>query len=339
MPEDTTPSVDCQPGAIPSGTDDGQVIMTPQEFVAKWRGNTSTERQASQQHFLDLCALVGHPTPAELDPDNKFFTFEAGATKQSGGQGWADVWYRGHFAIEYKGPDKNLDRAYGQLLQYRESLENPPLLITGNTQEYFIHTNFTNSTKQVVRVTLDDLLTPQGIQHIRNIFYNPEAFRPEKTAAQVTEEAAARFAQLAEHLRKWGHQPHDIAHYLIRLLFCMFAEDTGLLPRDVFTRMVEGGRRNPQGFNRQVRQLFQAMSEGDSFGEHQIRYFDGGLAAAVAIYKMDGRKHTYATFVLHLARKGIDISVATFKRWLETYEQHTGEQVRPGRGKRAGGQL
>ena len=96
---------------------------TPEGFVATWRGNTSTERQVYQQHFLDLCALVGHPTPVQLDPENKFFTFEAGAAKLSGGQGWADVWFKGHFAIEYKGPDKSLARAYEQLLQYRESLE------------------------------------------------------------------------------------------------------------------------------------------------------------------------------------------------------------------------
>ncbi len=261
--------------------------MNPQEFVAKWRGNTSTERQVSQEHFLDVCALVGHPSPTALDGEGKFFTFEAGATKQSGGQGWADVWYKGHFAIEYKGPDKSLERAYEQLLQYRESLENPPLLITGNTQEYFIHTNFTNSVKRVVHVTLDDLLTPQGIQHIRSLFYNPEAFRPELTAAQVTEEAATRFAHLAEHLRKWSYAPHDIAHYLIRLLFCLFAEDIGLLPRDLFTKMVDGGRRNPSGFNRQVRQLFNAMAVGDNFGADEIKYFDGGLFDDATVLDMD----------------------------------------------------
>ncbi len=261
---------------------------TPEAFVATWRGNTSTERQVYQQHFLDLCALIGHPTPVQLDPENKFFTFEAGAAKQGGGNGYADVWYKGHFAIEYKGPHKSLDRAYEQLLQYRESLENPPLLITGNTQEFFIHTNFTNSVKQVIRVTLDDLLTPQGMQHIRNLFYNPDAFRPQQTAAQVTEEAAARFARLADHLRKWGHGSHEIAHYLIRLLFCLFAEDIDLLPRELFTRLVDNGRRNPALFNRQVRQLFQAMAEGDVFGEHQVRYFDGGLFDDDTVLDMDG---------------------------------------------------
>ena len=262
--------------------------MTPQEFVAKWRGSTSTERQAYQQHFIDLCRLVQHPTPAELDPDNKFFTFEAGATKQSGGQGWADVWYKGHFAIEYKGPAGDLDKAYSQLLQYRESLENPPLLIVSNIQSLVIHTNFTGTAKRIVTVTLDDLLTPQGLQQIRNIFYNPEAFRPEKTAAQVTEEAAAQFGRLAAHLARWGYSPHDVAHYLIRLLFCLFSEDIDLLPRELFTRMVESGRRNAGGFNRQVKLLFHAMAEGDYFGEHQIRYFDGGLFDDDTVLDMDG---------------------------------------------------
>ncbi|HSN77413.1 MAG TPA: DNA methyltransferase [Anaerolineae bacterium] len=263
--------------------------LTPQEFVNKWRGSTSTERQAYQQHFIDLCHLVGHPTPAELDPENKFFTFEAGATKQSGGNGFADVWYKDHFAIEYKGPDGNLGKAYSQLLQYRESLENPPLLIVSNCQTISIRTNFTSCANVTVPITLDDLLTPQGLQRLRYIFYNPVAFRPEMTAAQVTEEAAARFGQLAAHLARWGYQPHDVAHYLIRLLFCLFAEDIDLLPVDLFTRVVENGRRNVSGFNRQVKLLLRAMAEGDSFGEHPIRYFDGGLFDDDAVLDMDSQ--------------------------------------------------
>ena len=166
----------------------------------------------------------------EEDPTGSYFAFEAGAKKTGGGQGFADVWYRGRFAIEYKGPDGNLEKAYTQLLQYREALENPPLLIVSDFQTIIIHTNFTNSVKATTTLTLDDLLTPQGLQALRNVFFNPAAFRPERTAEQVTEEAATRFAHLAEHLRKWGYAPLPIAHYLIRLLFCLFAEDIDLLP-------------------------------------------------------------------------------------------------------------
>ena len=66
--------------------------MTPQQFVAKWRAITLKEKSAAQEHFIDLCHLVGHPTPAQDDPTGQRFTFEAGAGKQQGGQGWADVW-------------------------------------------------------------------------------------------------------------------------------------------------------------------------------------------------------------------------------------------------------
>jgi hypothetical protein len=66
--------------------------LSPQEFVAKWRNATLKESAAAQEHFIDLCHLVSHATPAEADPTGQAFTFEAGATKARGGQGWADVW-------------------------------------------------------------------------------------------------------------------------------------------------------------------------------------------------------------------------------------------------------
>ncbi|MCC6454610.1 MAG: class I SAM-dependent DNA methyltransferase [Caldilineaceae bacterium] len=252
-------------------------FLTPQAFVAKWRDTTLKERAAAQEHFIDLCRLVGHPTPAEDDPTGERFTFEAGADKQGGGQGWADVWKRNYFAWEYKGKHANLDKAYQQLLQYRESLLNPPLLVVCDIDRILIHTNFTNTVKRVVEIGLDDLLTAEGMRALRAIFYEPEAFRAAQTTEQVTQEAATEFARLAEHLRKWGHEPERIAHFLIRLLFCLFAEDIELLPNGLFTRLVEKGRLQPDAFNRQLRQLFGAMAVGDFFGEHLVSHFNGGL--------------------------------------------------------------
>ncbi|MCU0522349.1 MAG: hypothetical protein MUF84_16845 [Anaerolineae bacterium] len=62
--------------------------LTPREFVDKWRYATELkERSAAQEHFIDLCRLLGHPTPAEDDPEGVRFTFEAGAAKHGGGEG------------------------------------------------------------------------------------------------------------------------------------------------------------------------------------------------------------------------------------------------------------
>ncbi len=91
--------------------------LTLPEFVAIWQKSTLTERSASQTHFNGLCDILGEPKPAESDPLGAEYTFEKGAAKSEGGQGWADVWKRGYFGWEYKGKRKNLDEAYKQLLQ------------------------------------------------------------------------------------------------------------------------------------------------------------------------------------------------------------------------------
>src|SRR5437870_510934 len=97
--------------------------MTPPEFAAKWLVNAGKESASSQEHFIDLCRMLGEQTPNEADPTGEWYAFEKGAEKTGGGDGFADVWQRGFFGWEYKGKHKDLDAAYGQLLQYREALE------------------------------------------------------------------------------------------------------------------------------------------------------------------------------------------------------------------------
>ena len=85
--------------------------MTPQDFIAKWKVHALTERAAAQEHFLDLCKVFGHPTPAEDDPGGERFTFEKGVVKTGGGDGYADVWKKGFFAWEYKKRRRDLGLA------------------------------------------------------------------------------------------------------------------------------------------------------------------------------------------------------------------------------------
>ena len=262
--------------------------LSAQEFVAKWRRAALKERSAAQEHFIDVCRLVGHPTPAEEDPSGQAFAFEAGASKQRGGQGWADVWKRGYFAWEYKGRHADLDAAYQQLLQYRESLMNPPLLIVSDMERIVVHTNFTNTVKRVVWIELDDLLRPEGLAQLRAMFFEPTAFRAPQTTEQVTEEAASEFARMAELLRKSGADPQAAAHFAIRLLFCLFAEDIGLLPIGLFTRLVKRTQKRPAAFEGQLRQLFGAMTSGGWFGADEIRHFDGRIFDDDRVLELNG---------------------------------------------------
>jgi len=265
-------------------------------FVARWQRSALTERSAAQQHFLDLCAVLGEPTPAAADPEGRFYTFERGAHKVAGGGGWADVWKRGYVAWEYKGKRKDLAAAYQQLLQYREDLENPPLLVVCDLDRFEVHTNFTGTVKQVYAFDLDDLarnaptatcpLAP--LEVLRATFTTPERLRPTRTAAGVTEDAARAFATLADSLRRRGEDPEATAHFLMRLLFCLFAEDIGLLPERLFTTLVERTRTRPAEFTARLSQLFAAMTRGGSFGADDIAYFNGGLFADAAVLALMG---------------------------------------------------
>jgi len=256
-------------------------------FIARWQEMQLSERSAAQQHFLQLCQVLGQQTPAEVDPTGAFYTFEKGVQKTGGGQGFADVWLRGYFAWEYKKRHANLAAAYRQLLTYREDLENPPLLVVCDLNQFEVHTNFTNTVGKVYSFSLADLARGEAVagtwlsplEVLRALFTNPEQLRPQQTPAQVTETAAREFAQLAASLHTAGAEPEQAAHFLMRLLFCLFAQDIQLLPPQLFTRLVEGSRERPAEFGRRLRLLFEAMAGGGAFGEHDIAHFNGGLFA------------------------------------------------------------
>lgn len=251
--------------------------MTPAEFLSKWSKVALSERSAYQQHFLDLCALVGHEPPAKLDPTGDFFCFERGAEIHGGGDGWADVWKRGFFGIEYKGKHKDLAKAYDQLLKYRASLENPPLLVVCDTDRIEIHTNFTGTAEKVYTLNTREMAAPRSLELLRQLFFEPERLKPGTTSVAVTQDAAAKLAGLAQRLRDRKLPAQEVARFLDRVVFALFAEDVQLLPAKVFTSIVERAHSDPTRFKRLCGQLFSAMATGGDFGPESIRYFNGDL--------------------------------------------------------------
>ena len=251
--------------------------MTPGAFIAKWRAAELKERSAAQEHFIDLCRLLGEPTPAEADPSGERYCFERGARKDTGGDGWADVWKRHCFAWEYKGRRANLDAAFDQLRQYALALENPPLLIVSDMARFRIRTHWTNSVSETHEFTLDDLAEAAVRDKLKWAMSDPERLRPGESRQALTERAAATFARLAWALRERGHGSQAVAHFVNRLVFCMFAEDVGLLPDRMFTRMLEQARKRPEEFAALARDLFGAMSTGGRIGFEPVAWFNGGL--------------------------------------------------------------
>lgn len=250
--------------------------MTPESFIAKWKASTLKERSAAQEHFVDLCHMLGEPTPSS-DPTGASYCFERGALKTTGSKGWADVWKRGHFAWEYKGKGADLQAAFAQLQKYAVALENPPLLVVCDLERFRIHTNWNNTVSVVHELTLDDLKDPAHRQKLKAVLSDPERLRPGLTRQALTEHAASDFARLAQRLRDRGHTPEDVAHFIQRLVFSMFAEDVGLLPDQLFSRMLLAAKGMPGQFEMMASELFRAMRAGGMAAWHRIDWFNGGL--------------------------------------------------------------
>ena len=265
--------------------------MTPYEFATKWGQAKLSESAGSQEHFIDICHLVGEATPAESDPKGDFFTFEKSLKKESGRTGFADVWRKNCFAWEYKGLHADLSKAYAQLQLYREALGNPPLLVVCDFDRYEVHTNFNNTVKRIYKFTNDDIrsddpvggttLTP--FQVLKALFTDPYSLQPGQSQAKLTEEAAGRLVTLTEDLRTWNEASADpisdqaIAKFVMRMIFCFFAADVGLIPKDAFSDLIKVNKANPSAFRMYLAELFGAMSDGGSFLMREVPQFNGGL--------------------------------------------------------------
>lgn len=292
--------------------------MTPAEFKTKWAKVQAKESAAYQSHFDDLCRLLRVPPPLEADPKGEFFCFQkrvvkdaelfdladSGEPQEPSERGFADVWKKGCFAWEYKGKKKNLDEAYKQLLRYRESLLNPPLLVVCDFDRFIIKTNFNGTVQEVHEFTNDQLDRPDNLRVLKALFEQPDFLKPQHTTAQVTETVAVQFAEVAKSLQKresveltdartraqanFAQRKNlRIARFLNRIVFCLFAEDTRLLPANLFTEILKSAISDAAHFAKTLEDLFRVMATGGSFGQHKIRHFNGHLFEEATVFELN----------------------------------------------------
>lgn len=273
--------------------------MKAAEFVSKWEASAGKEMASYVEHFNDLCRLLGEQTPNEADPEGVFYAFQKGATKLDG-NGFADVWQKNHFAWEYKtkGKHPTLNDAYKQVQTYRVALENPPLLVVSDFERFEVHTNWTNTESWIYRfqnadITSDDrveITTLSGeppkdapkftaLQVLKKMFEDPDQLKPGRTTDQITYEAAKLFEKLAMELRNWKVDDMRIARFVTRMIFCMFATDVGLLPRESFSDIIDVHKKSGdnEAFRKHLSDLFAVMQDGGEFNMRHIPHFNGRL--------------------------------------------------------------
>jgi hypothetical protein len=147
------------------------------------------------------------------------------------------------------------------------------------------------------RIRLDQLRDEKIRERLKLIWTNPLALDPSRRSAEVTREVAKHLAELAKSLEEQGHAPKIVAEFLTRCLFCMFAEDVGLLPnadgKRGFTALLNSLSPDGTGFGEMLRTLFKEMNEGrkDEISvilRHKLLKFNGGLFADNTVLPVNG---------------------------------------------------
>lgn len=176
---------------------------------------------------------------------------------------------------------------YARLLPPEEG--RPPFLLVvdiGATIEVYseftrtggVYTPFPDAASH--RIPLGDLAKPEVQDRLRLIFTDPLALDPARRSARVTREIAAALAKLAQRLEAAGNDPGEVAQFLMRCLFTMFAEDVNLLPPNSFLRLLME-LKSPANFRPMVEALWQTMNTGgfSPVIQEKLLRFNGGLFA------------------------------------------------------------
>ncbi len=267
--------------------------MRVEDFIAKWQNTYATEKAVSQSHFKDVCRLVGFAEPYDPGISADDFAFEYTVKKIDGSTGFVDAFLRGRFGMEYKQRDKykTLGQAYVQLNDYREGLNNPPLLVVCDIAHWEIHTQFEGQ-KKVYAFTHEDIRRPEIYRTLHDLFHAPNRLHPNQHSEAITNTAAAKFRDVAEYLEKRKQaETARIANFITQLVFSMFAEDVRLLPpgfgdeKGILTDILASGR--PMQAVSAIRALFEAMRHGGTYHTAKIEYFNGSLFNEIDVFDVD----------------------------------------------------
>ena len=275
-------------------------------FITRWAGSSGNERANYQLFFAEMCDALGVDRPIDkgrlpndpycFDKDLKIFHPSGKVTS-----GFVDFYKAEHFLIEAKqggttstkgmakrGTNtylREMEKAFVQAVAYTRNLPSkPPFLLTCDIGDHFeLWMGFSGDYGGYGarrEIGLAELRKADVFDLFVDIFSNPQQRNPEKIAARVTREVAADLAELAKRMEA-NVDPQQVAQFLMRCIFTMFAEDVGLLKEHLFTQALETRWiLNPKTFKPEVEALWEAMNEGTSFGFHgQLLRFNGGLFA------------------------------------------------------------
>ena len=235
-------------------------------FVAIWKDETSEDAEAKS--FWDgLFDVFGVPR-------KRYATFETKVTKTNRRDGYIDLLWKGKLLVEHKSSGKDLDRAYAQAKDYFPGLDDadlPRYIVVCNFQKFRVYD--LESGTAPVEFSLSDLV--KNVKHLGFIAgYQTREFHEEDP---VNIKAAELMGKLHDKLKDIGYVGHELEVYLVRLVFCLFADDTTIFDERGFEDFITQ-RTSPDGSDlaSKLAELFQILNTPET---RRLRNLDEQLAA------------------------------------------------------------
>lgn len=235
------------------------------QFSKEW-ANTSNE-EADAKPFLDAFFNVFGITRKKVG------TFEHKVKKLSESDGYIDLLWKGNILIEMKSRGKNLDKAFAQAKEYTHGLkqaELPKYILVSDFEHFRL---FDTEEQKTIEFKLNELVN--NVNHFGSLIGYSKKVYKEQDPANI--KAAELMGKLHDRLEDIGYTGHPLEVYLVRILFCLFAEDTTIFDKQEFQNYIEQ-RTNEDGSDlaAKLQELFQVLNTPK---QNRFKNLDEQLAA------------------------------------------------------------
>lgn len=242
------------------------------QFAREWNLE-SNERAEAQSFWNDFFQVFGISR-------RRVATFEKLVATENGNR-FIDLFWKGKLIVEHKSKGKNLDTAYSQALKYFSGLKENEL------PKYIIVSDFENfklydlDESREYEFKLSELYTKL---HLFNFITDYDLITV-KEEDSVNIDAGIKIGKLHDALMNNGYGGHNLGILLVRLLFCFFADDTGIWPKRAFEQyIINNTKEDGSDLGAQLNSIFDILNTDNEFRQKNINpnldilgYINGGL--------------------------------------------------------------
>ena len=233
-------------------------------FSKEWE-NTEREEADAKEFLIEFLNVFGITK-------RRVATFEHKVKKLNAADGYIDLLWSGMLLVEMKSKGKDLEKAYQQAKDYCHGLkehELPKLIMVCDFQNFIVY----NEEGEKTNFTLPELI--QQIQLFAPLAGYQKRIYKEQDPVNI--QAAERMGKLHDKLKAIGYDGHSLELYLVRLLFCLFADDTGIFDKSIFQQWIEDKtKEDGSDLAANIAQFFQILNTPD---DKRLRVLDEALAA------------------------------------------------------------